>query len=59
MVSDKLHQRYYPDGFRNGTLAFYGWVREYSSPEITLLNLGAGITALASEVEHAHLYFRA
>jgi len=37
-----LFPRCYPDQTRNGTLAFYGWVRQYTGPSTVLLNLGAG-----------------
>src|SRR5690242_10226223 len=39
-----MMDRYYPDGYRNGTAAFYNWVREFSSPQTVRLNLGAGPT---------------
>lgn len=42
MVSDSLLRRFYPDDTRNGTVAFYGWVREHVGPTTELLNLGAG-----------------
>lgn len=42
MVSKRLLDRFYPDETRNGTVAFYGWVRQYVGPTTELLNLGAG-----------------
>ncbi len=42
MVSPNWIERFYPDGFRNGTAAFYGWLRAHCSPQTVLLNLGAG-----------------
>jgi len=42
MVSERLLRRFYPDETRNGTLAFYGWVRQHVGPGTELLNLGAG-----------------
>lgn len=42
MVSERLLRRFYPDETRNGTVAFYGWVREHVGPTTELLNLGAG-----------------
>ncbi|MBF6568114.1 MAG: class I SAM-dependent methyltransferase [Candidatus Binataceae bacterium] len=38
----RLKERFYPNGYRSGTLAFYGWVNEYLSADTRLLNLGAG-----------------
>lgn len=42
MVSERLLNRFYPDDSRNGTVAFYGWVRQHVGPTTELLNLGAG-----------------
>src|SRR5579863_336048 len=42
MISESLFRRYYPDESRDGAVAFYGWVREFISPEAVVLNLGAG-----------------
>lgn len=42
MVSERLLRRFYPDDSRNGTVAFYGWVRQHLGPATELLNLGAG-----------------
>src|SRR5688500_8652667 len=42
MVSERLLRRFYPDETRNGTVAFYGWVRQHVGPTTELLNLGAG-----------------
>jgi SAM-dependent methyltransferase len=42
MVSETLFRRFYPDQSRDGTVQFYGWVREYTGPATHLLNLGAG-----------------
>ncbi len=42
MISEKLYKRYYPDLKHDGTRKFYGWIREYTNPNMTLLNLGAG-----------------
>jgi SAM-dependent methyltransferase len=42
MVSESLLRRFYPDDTRNGTVAFYGWVRQHVGPTTELLNLGAG-----------------
>lgn len=42
MVSERLLRRFYPDDTRNGTVAFYGWIREHIGPRTELLNLGAG-----------------
>jgi SAM-dependent methyltransferase len=42
MVSEQFLRRFYPDDSRNGTVAFYGWVREHIGPTTELLNLGAG-----------------
>jgi len=42
MVSERLRQRFYPDSRRDGTAAFYGWVRQHTSRETHMLNLGAG-----------------
>lgn len=44
MVSEQLLKRFYPDQARNGTLAFYSWVRQHIEPKTVLLNLGAGPT---------------
>lgn len=42
MVSERLLHRFYPDDSRNGTVAFYNWIREHIDPSTQLLNLGAG-----------------
>jgi ubiquinone/menaquinone biosynthesis C-methylase UbiE len=42
MISDSLFRRFYPDQSRDGAVAFCSWVRESTSPETILLNLGAG-----------------
>src|SRR5256885_3725385 len=47
MVSDRIIQRFYPDvGNRTLSLlsagAFYGWVRQYTTAQTVMLNLGAG-----------------
>lgn len=42
MVSKRLLRRFYPDETRNGTVAFYGWVRQHIGPTTEVLNLGAG-----------------
>jgi SAM-dependent methyltransferase len=42
MVSESLLRRFYPDDTRNGTVAFYSWVRQHVGPTTELLNLGAG-----------------
>ncbi len=41
-VVQQLKDRYYANGWRNGTAAFYGWVRESVTPESIILNVGAG-----------------
>jgi SAM-dependent methyltransferase len=40
--ADRLIARYYPNGFRSGTIAFYQWVRKSVAPSTVMLNLGAG-----------------
>lgn len=58
MVSERLLRRFYPDDTRNGTVAFYQWVREHIGPSTQLLNLGAGpptgtpIRVFKGEVAH-------
>jgi len=42
MPVERLLRRFYPDDTRNGTVAFYSWVREHVGPTTELLNLGAG-----------------
>lgn len=42
MVSKTVFRRFYPDDSRNGEVAFYGWVRQFTTPRTILLNLGAG-----------------
>jgi len=42
MVSERLRHRFYPDSRRDGTAAFYGWVRQHTDAETRMLNLGAG-----------------
>lgn len=42
MVSERLFQRFYPGDLRDGSKAFYGWLRESLRPEMRVLNLGAG-----------------
>lgn len=42
MVSERLLRRFYPDDTRNGTVAFYRWIRQHIGPSTQLLNLGAG-----------------
>jgi ubiquinone/menaquinone biosynthesis C-methylase UbiE len=41
-ASPTLLARFYPDGRRNGTLFFYGWMRRELPAPFRLLNLGAG-----------------
>jgi ubiquinone/menaquinone biosynthesis C-methylase UbiE len=42
MISTQLLKRFYPDNSRNGTLAFYSWIRQNLHPDACVLNLGAG-----------------
>lgn len=42
MISAELVRAYYPDDTRDGTKAFYGWIRAHTGPSSVLLNLGAG-----------------
>ena len=42
MISTNTFNRFYPDQSRDGAVAFYGWVRNETTPETVLLNLGAG-----------------
>ncbi len=42
MISESLHKYFYPDESRDGAAAFYGWIRQHTTPQTVLLNLGAG-----------------
>ena len=42
MSSSRLHTHFYADGRRDGTRAFYGWLRESLRAEMRVLNVGAG-----------------
>jgi SAM-dependent methyltransferase len=42
MISKSTFQRFYPDESRNGEVAFYGWLRQFTTPRTVMLNLGAG-----------------
>ncbi|MBI4954882.1 MAG: class I SAM-dependent methyltransferase [Myxococcales bacterium] len=42
MIDEALFRKAYPDTRHDGTLAFYGWIREFVGPDKVLLNLGAG-----------------
>jgi SAM-dependent methyltransferase len=42
MVSTSIRTRFYPDESRDGEVAFYGWVRRFTTRQTILLNLGAG-----------------
>ncbi len=58
MVSKRLFERFYPSDRADGTVLFYDWVREHTTPETRLLNLGAGpatgtrIRTFKGEVAH-------
>ena len=47
MTVEALHRRFYADAKYNGTQGFYDWVRQYTSPQARLLNLGAGPPTLS------------
>jgi SAM-dependent methyltransferase len=42
MISTNTFQRFYSNQTRDGAVAFYGWVRQETTPQTLLLNLGAG-----------------
>ena len=42
MSVEALSRRFYADRKYDGTRVFYDWVRQYTSPQAKLLNLGAG-----------------
>jgi SAM-dependent methyltransferase len=42
MSVETLSRRFYADRKYDGTRVFYNWVRQYTSPQAKLLNLGAG-----------------
>lgn len=42
MISSKLFKRYYPDEKKDGTLIFYSWIRQHTTSQQSVLNLGAG-----------------
>jgi SAM-dependent methyltransferase len=42
LVPEHIYRRFYPDDSRDGTVQFYGWVREHVGGTTRLLNLGAG-----------------
>lgn len=42
LISEQLLKYWYPDQQKNGTLLFYGWVREHVNSRQTMLNVGAG-----------------
>jgi SAM-dependent methyltransferase len=42
MVSQDIFQRFYPDKSKDGALAFYSWVRQFTGRQTIMLNIGAG-----------------
>jgi SAM-dependent methyltransferase len=42
MVSRETFRRFYPDESKDGAVAFYNWVREFTSRQTIMLNVGAG-----------------
>jgi SAM-dependent methyltransferase len=42
VTAEALRRRFYSDGSRDGTAAFYGWLRQHLNREVVLLNIGAG-----------------
>jgi SAM-dependent methyltransferase len=42
MISKCFFEKFYPDNSKDGTLAFYNWLRQYINADIIMLNLGAG-----------------
>jgi SAM-dependent methyltransferase len=42
MITRSLFEKFYPDHSKNGTLAFYDWLRQYINADVIMLNLGAG-----------------
>jgi SAM-dependent methyltransferase len=50
MISEQLHNHFYPDQSRDGAAEFYGWIRKYTNPQTVLLNLGAGPPAPRAQI---------
>jgi SAM-dependent methyltransferase len=42
MISKKLFKYWYPNETKNGTLNYYNWIRHYTNPQQSVLNIGAG-----------------
>jgi ubiquinone/menaquinone biosynthesis C-methylase UbiE len=42
MISRSFFEIFYPDHSKDGTLAFYAWLRQYINADVIMLNLGAG-----------------
>jgi SAM-dependent methyltransferase len=42
MISKRLFRHFYPGVAHNGTAAFYKWLRSYLTPNMRVLNVGAG-----------------
>ncbi|MFZ4704088.1 MAG: hypothetical protein ACOYMG_28925, partial [Candidatus Methylumidiphilus sp.] len=42
MISRSYLEKFYPDHSKDGTLAFYTWIRQYINTDVIMLNLGAG-----------------
>ena len=47
MFVDSLNRRFYADSKYNGTKVFYGWLRQFTSAQTRLLNVGAGPPTLS------------
>jgi len=43
MISRRFFDKFYPDHSKDGTLAFYDWLRQYINADVIMLNLGAGL----------------
>jgi SAM-dependent methyltransferase len=50
LISDQFFKRFYPDSSKDGAIAFYGWVRQFTTPSTVMLNLGAGPPAARGKI---------
>jgi SAM-dependent methyltransferase len=50
MVSQEIFRRFYPDESKNGAVAFYSWMRQFTNPQTVMVNVGAGPPAIRDPI---------
>jgi hypothetical protein len=50
MLSQDTFRRFYPDESKDGALAFYSWVRQFTRRQTIMLNVGAGPPAERGQI---------